>query len=691
MYTQKRLVALSHWYYLSLIIFICTNSLIKAESFQELFNQAIDSFRNKQFERAATLFEQALLLNPHNPQAHFNCGLALASQKKYDDAISHYLQAIRLDTHYSKAYLHLGNVYRNKKQNRKAEETYRKALIHDAKNSDVLLALARLLHDSNEFDEAEYYFRQALQAQPDNITIMFELANSLNMNNNTDEAIHFYNKIIESHPKNISVLYNIAYSLKRLGKIEEALALYKHVLTLNPQHVDAHFGKGLTHLISGDFEHGWPEYEWRLTRDEFKKRMPHVPLWDGSDLSGKAIVLHAEQGLGDTFQFIRYAQVMKDNGATVIAAVQSSLVQLLRLCPYIDTVISLNDQLPPCDYYVPLLSIPAIIKTTEETIPHTIPYLYASPELEHYWKKQLEENSHFKIGICWQGNPNYSTHFLRTTVAAKSIPLSFFKPIMRLPQVTVYSLQRVSGTEQVDQLPSDCRLVTFDDDFDKSHGRFMDTAALIKNLDLVITVDTSIAHLAAGLGIPTWILLPEPPDWRWMLHRGDSPWYPQVMTLFRQPTTGNWRTVIAMVTDALSDYITQIKNNACHIVKAEVSIGELIDKITILHIKQNKIEDPAKLTNIVTELTSLEQTYERNVNRSEELVSLVDELHTVNQQLWNIEDAIREKEHEKEFGPEFVALARNVYFNNDHRGRIKRTINELCGSRLVEEKLYASY
>ena len=281
------------------------------------------------------------------------------------------------------------------------------------------------------------------------------------------------------------------------------------------------------------------------------------PRWDGSDLQGKTILIHAEQGLGDTFQFIRYAKLIKEKNGIVIAAVQKPLVTLMKNCKYIDRVISLDDTPPHFDVHSPMLSLPYALKTQLETIPCEIPYLYANEKLVTDWKQKLAADKNFKIGICWQGNDNYATPLLRATVAQKSVHPKEFAPICQVPGVSVYSLQKTTGTDQLKDLPDTMRIITFDGDFDQSNGRFMDTAAVIKNLDLVITVDTSISHLASGLGVPTWIMLPNPADWRWMIDRTDSPWYPNVTRLFKQPTPGDWQSMIKEVAVELQKHITR--------------------------------------------------------------------------------------------------------------------------------------
>ena len=184
-----------------------------------------------------------------------------------------------------------------------------------------------------------------------------------------------------------------------------------------------------------------------------------------------------------------------------------------------------------------------------------IPYLHADEKLTAEWKQKLAKDKNFKIGICWQGNDNYATPLLRATVAQKSVHPKEFAPICQLPGVSLYSLQKTTGTDQLKELPNGMHIITFDGDFDQSNGRFMDTAAVIKNLDLVITVDTSISHLSSGLGTPTWIMLPNPSDWRWMMDRNDSPWYPNVTRLFKQPTPGDWQSMIKEVAVELKKHI----------------------------------------------------------------------------------------------------------------------------------------
>lgn len=430
--------------------------------------------------------------------------------------------------------------------------------VHPA--STLALQTARSYVDQEKYKEALPYFEQACKENPTDIQLLFEYANTLTTINHSSKALTIYQQLLHLRPRDSSILFNMAYTLKQMGRLDEALSYYQATLAKKPDHAEAHFSLALAYLLQGNFQKGWEEYEWRWKRN--CPLAPHVfnqPLWDGSCLTGKTLFLHAEQGLGDTFQFIRYAKVIKEKyHGTIIVSVQKPLVDIIsRCCPYIDRVIPLEQMPSSFDFHAPLLTLPYILKTDEHTIPAPIPYIIPDTKLIEHWHHRLATDTNIKVGICWQGNSNYSTPFLRTFVAAKSISLSAFAPLARVPGVSLYSLQKETGTDQITQIGDTFTLHTFDEHFDKDHGRFMDTAAVIKNLDLIITVDTSIVHLAGAVGdVPVWVLLPEPADWRWMLQRTDSPWYPQ-LRLFRQPTTGDWESLIATITQELYRFIAQ--------------------------------------------------------------------------------------------------------------------------------------
>jgi len=532
------------------------HSYIDYQSFEALSKHANGLFTAEQYEEAIAFYKQAIALNPTYAQIFFNLGQALYHTKKYTEALYAYKKTVQHKNDHFRAYIQIGKVMIDVKQPNDAVEPIKKGLTLQPNNPDARLLLARIYNDKHLFDQAIDVVSEGLILDPNNINLTFELGNIYNLVNRLDESLAIYQELDRQLPNNPSILYNIAFTYKKLGYMDKALPYYNKVLELNPDHTEALFSRGLAYLVMGEFEKGWHGYEWRYNRpSQGSLRTYPEPRWDGSDLQGKTILIHAEQGLGDTFQFIRYAKLIKEKNGIVIAAVQKPLVTLMKRCKYIDTVISIDETPPHFDVHSPMLSLPYALKTRLDTIPCEIPYLHADEKLTAEWKQKLAKDKNFKIGICWQGNDNYATPLLRATVAQKSVHPKEFAPICQLPGVSLYSLQKTTGTDQLKELPNGMHIITFDGDFDQSNGRFMDTAAVIKNLDLVITVDTSISHLSSGLGTPTWIMLPNPSDWRWMMDRNDSPWYPNVTRLFKQPTPGDWQSMIKEVAVELKKHI----------------------------------------------------------------------------------------------------------------------------------------
>jgi tetratricopeptide (TPR) repeat protein len=530
-------------------------------SFEEIFKHANNLFMQEKYKDAVYFYKKALDLHPTCAHTFFNLGQAYFWQKKYNKALQCYKKTIKYQPTHHRAYAQIGKIFVDVKQYDKAQLPLERAIELDPKNIENLILLSRAYSDQQQFDKALELLEKNLIAQPHNIQLIFSLANVYNHLNRFEEALTLYKKLDVIAPNTVSILYNIGFTLKQIGLTQESLKYYNRAIALQPDHSDALFSRGLAYLVLGDFEKGWEGYEYRYHKPQQGcLRSLTQPRWDGSDLTGKTILLHAEQGFGDTIQFIRYAQLIKETKhATIIAAVQKPLVKLMQRCPYIDIVIAVDDIAPTFDVHAPLMSLPFILKTTIDTVPCNIPYLFADEQLTQQWKKNLDENPNFKVGICVQGNENYCTPQLRMTVARKSIQAAQLAPICAIPGVSVYCLQKTTGTDQFKNLPENINIIVFDGDFDNSNGRFMDTVSVIENLDIVITVDTSIGHLAGALGKLTWILLPNPADWRWMMDRNDTPWYPNVR-LFKQPKPGDWETMIAEVAKELARLVENKKS-----------------------------------------------------------------------------------------------------------------------------------
>ncbi len=663
--------------------------------FNACFNLGNIYYNKEQPEQALFYYQHGLESSHKAPQFYYNIGLCCKQLNKLEDALEYFTKAIELKSDYLKAYGQLAKVFQEKGEHNNALELLHKAL--DVAPDEPLLH--RLLGTSyrsiEDFESALKHLRIAYELQPKEITIMLELANLLTMRGFLDEAFGIYQKILILHPNATTAFYNIAYVLKRQGYVNQAIEILQSIIKKNPDHTQAHLSLGLCYLTVGNFDEGWKEYEWRW--ETTKGRIPRIypkPVWDGSELYGKTILVIAEQGLGDTFQFIRYAKLLKEMGARVIFKSRPELVTILSLCDYIDEIITSKSETPEFDVHIPLMSIPLVLKTDEKSIPAQIPYLKADSDLVKLWKNRLSNDNNFKIGICWQGNANYSTQFLRSTVAAKSMNIKFFEPLAKIPGVSLYSLQKVFGTEQLKELDNSVIIHDLGPDFDNDHGRFMDTAAVIKNLDLIITVDTSISHFAAALGAPTWIILPEPADWRWMLKRNDTPWYPNVR-LFRQPRIGDWTAVIQNIIDALSTLLAshshspayQTNSNLdgiCDLEQRDIpqtkvvepaanfeamSLDEFVDKMTLAALANSNDYNNQKLLDL----------YNKHIEQWPQLKEYAQQLLHTNRYLLQLQKKI-DAINSNVLDPDFSEIAEHISHAIKFKASIKQDIASLCKS-----------
>jgi len=337
--------------------------------------------------------------------------------------------------------------------------------------------------------------------------------------------------------------------LRFQGRLKESLTSYQIALWLDPRSASAHWNRSLAWLQAGDFEQGWSEYEWRWQRQKAKPHAFRQPLWDGSSLAGRTIALHVEQGTGDTFQFIRYAALVKQRGGTVILRCPSPLIPLLSRCRGVDQLVSESAELPHSDAQAPLMSLPGIFKTSLATVPATVPYLFVDERRVEAWRSHVRSTAGFTVGIAWQGNRHHAWDHHR------SVPLSAFASLASLPGVCLISLQKGYGSEQVRSLGKRLPIIELPSEQNPAAESFVDTAAIMKSLDLVITVDTSIAHLAGALGVPVWVGLSLMADWRWLFDREDTAWYPS-MRLFRQTRLGDWTSVFGRIRDELQKLVS---------------------------------------------------------------------------------------------------------------------------------------
>jgi hypothetical protein len=385
----------------------------------------------------------------------------------------------------------------------------------------------------------------------------YNRGNALNMLNRFEEALASYDRALALRPDYVEALANRGATLHELQSFTEALASYDHAISLRPDSADVHYNEALCRMLIGDFERGLEKHEWRWKTGLFRtsKRDFAKPLWLGSDdVAGKTILLHAEQGLGDTIQFCRYAPLLAQRGANVVLEVQKPLHQLLSSLPDVSHVLSRGDPLPHFDMHCPLLSLPLAFKTRLDSIHGETPYLSSSAVKIAEWRNRLGERQKPRIGLVWAGNPRKELPGANRIDAQRSIAFDRLAVLLKDTRCEFYSLQK--GEAAVTQLRESALRQHVVDWTDEIHD-FADTAALIENLDLIISVDTAVAHLAGALGKPFWLINRYNTCWRWLLDRDDSPWYPTAR-LFRQDETRDWDGVTARVLDALRAYEFQL-------------------------------------------------------------------------------------------------------------------------------------
>ncbi len=427
-----------------------------------------------------------------------------------------------------------------------AEQIYRNVLGQEPNNANAWCFLGIAMHDQRHYAQAVDCYRRALQFNPAFPIALNNLGNSLRYVNCIEEADACFQKAIDLKPDYLNAYKNRGTLHVWTGELERGLAYYEQALKINPNEAELHRNLGVIYLLQGRFEEGWREYRWRWRVGDLHRPSAAIPVWDGSDPQGKRILLTAEQGLGDTMNFVRFAQLLRERGAQTLVYCQPQLMALLQCSPKLGPVFPNSLSIEhPFDFQCSLVDVADIMQLNDKTIPGKTPYLFAASHLRDYWASRLPKREGVRrIGIAWQGNPDHQAD------AFRSVPLRYFEALSDLPDVELVSLQGGYGVEQLAEWKGSKPIVTLGGEVDRSSGAFMDTAAVMAQLDLVVTSDTSIAHLAGGLGVKTWLAINYIPDWRWLLHRSDSPWYPS-MRLFRQRNLGDWGGVFSDIANAI--------------------------------------------------------------------------------------------------------------------------------------------
>jgi Tfp pilus assembly protein PilF len=466
-----------------------------------------------QLDQAVGCYQQALQIKPDYFEARANLGNGLASQGHWQAAIDQYQQALSTQPH-----------------------------------PQILCNLANALLAQDRGQQAVESYQQALALTPNSAELHNNLGNALRTLNRWDAALFHYQEAIRLQPQDPQPYHNLGNTLQEQQQIPAALHWYEKALHLKPDAAETHLNLAQALLSLGDFERGLEHYEWRLLCRASSPRSLTQPRWDGSPLQGRTVLVYAEQGLGDTIQFIRYAQHLAQQGERVVVECPASLTRLLQTGSGLQAVVATGSALPPFDLHAPLLSLPLLCGTRLDSIPAACPYLQAP---EHPIPLPMPTSADpTKVGIVWAGGHYRTSLSARRAYQLKSCPVERMMDLLQLPGLHLISLQVGEDAEALQPYLAHERIW----DLSAQLQDFADTASVIAQLDLVISVDTAVAHLAGALGKPVWVLLPFAADWRWLLDRADSPWYP-TMRLFRQTHPGDWRGVLTQVSQALASGI----------------------------------------------------------------------------------------------------------------------------------------
>ncbi|MBF0225271.1 MAG: tetratricopeptide repeat protein [Desulfobacterales bacterium] len=515
------------------------------------------SFISKQLEMAASLhisgeldkaeliYKKIINFDANSKEAFHLLGLLMYQKSEYIVSENLIRNAISLDSNVPAFYSDLGNSLKMQGRQIEAIECYKKALKLDQNCLEGHYNYANELMALNKSDEAISHYKLAIAQNPNIPEIHYNLGIAFAKKEQYYEASQSYKNAINLKPDYYDAYFNLAHIADSMGELDEAIKFYKKAIDAKPYAPEAHFDMSLTLLRLGDYKNGWNEYEWRLLKKDKIKTFTNKILWRGEPLLGKKLLIQHEQGIGDSIQFIRYAELAKNRGGYIIFETKPSLFRLFKNVKGIDELVECGNHNIDFDFYIPILNLPKAFLTTWETVPAEVPYIYPEEKLVNQWLQKFQSIKGFKIGICWQGNPK------NTSDSKRSVPLKYFNSLFGIENTNFISLQKQYGNDQLSYFKAEKALIDFSNELDENTGAFIDTAAVMKNLDLVITVDTAIAHLAGAIGVPVFLVLTHPPtEWRWGYDADVVPWYP-TMFVFRQKQSGDWGELFYRIKESL--------------------------------------------------------------------------------------------------------------------------------------------
>jgi tetratricopeptide (TPR) repeat protein len=501
-------------------------------------------------DEATSHLRSILLIDPSHVGCYFSLGNILVEQNRCDEAIASYREALQLKPNEPLIHFKLANALAQQEKFLDAISSYQSAIQYQPNYVDAYQNLGIILRKLERFDEAIAAYQNVLQIAPNHHEVFYNLGNIYLDLDRFEQAISCYQSAIQISPNFAQALNSLGTAYRQQGRLHEAIACIEKAIALYSDYTDAHFNLASTLLLAGDMQRGFAEFEYRLKNKNFAEvyQSFRQPQWDGSPLEGKTILLYSDAALGDTIQAVRYIPQIVERGGEVILRSKQSFRRLLQNSAGVCCFITEENDLPEFDVFAPLLSLPYIFNTTLETIPNRFPYIFP---LSSEYDLPCPIPSAMKVGIVWSSGYRSASYELKKFYRHKSCDLSLFEPILSMSNICFYSLQVGQDAEAMREFSDRSNAI----DLSAKIHDFADTANIIAQLDLIITVDTSVAHLAGAMAKPVWVLIPFVPDWRWMLEREDSPWYP-TMRLFRQRQLGDWQEVLTRVRHALEYFVT---------------------------------------------------------------------------------------------------------------------------------------
>lgn len=494
---------------------------------------------------AEQVYRGAIAAESRSVESRFLLGNLLYRGGHFAEAEAAYREALDLDPAHARAVGNLGAAVADQGRHEEAVALYESAIALDPAQVEPRYNLANSLRALDRLDEAEARCREVLALRPDFAGAYNNLGILAQKRDHLEQAEALHRQALRLRPESVESWTNLGLALAEQGRLDEALVCYEVAIRRDPDYADAHRNRSLAWLLMGNYAQGFPEYEWRWRCSDFRPLEAPQPRWDGSAQPGRVLLVYTEQGLGDTLQFVRYTAFARERVGQVWLVAPERLVPLLRRCPGVDRVISLGSRIQGFDLHLPLMSLPAALGTALASVPATVPYLFADRDRVERWGPAIRRHPGLRVGIAWHADPKGYRGVQR------AIPLEAFAPLAELEGVRLISLQKGDGRRQIAGFRERHELVDLGEQLDLDEAAFEDTAAAMMALDLVVTCDTSIGHLAGGLGVPAWIALPKFPDWRWLMGRADTPWYPTAR-LFRQEQAGDWTGPMRAIAEALA-------------------------------------------------------------------------------------------------------------------------------------------